>query len=145
MTTESILNGILSQLKALNEKIDEQNEKLDYISDVLDDVASIVDEENDIASCLLDSMFHADHEDTNTDIIVEDEDDFEDDECVDDFEDDESNDFEDEDCSKCDVEDCEYRREPYEDDEEEEETEAVADYRESLLDVAERLLEILKG
>ena len=120
MTVETMMKEILSQLKALNEKIDEQNDKLEYISDVLDDVASTVEEENDIASCLLDDMFHA-------------------------HSDEEADDSGDEDCSKCDVEDCEYRREPYEDDEEEEETEAVADYRESLLDVAERLLEILKG
>ena len=131
-----MMKEILSQLKALNEKIDEQNDKLEYISDVLDDVASTVEEENDIASCLLDDMFHAHSDEEADDILVEEEDD---------FEDDEAGDFEDEDCSKCDVEDCEYRREPYEDDEEEEETEAVADYRESLLDVAERLLEILKG
>lgn len=136
MTVETMMKEILSQLKALNEKIDEQNDKLEYISDVLDDVASTVEEENDIASCLLDDMFHAHSDEEDDDILVEEEDD---------FEDDEAGDFEDEDCSKCDVEDCEYRREPYEDDEEEEETEAVADYRESLLDVAERLLEILKG
>ena len=137
MTVETIMKEILSQLKALNEKIDEQNDRLEYISDVLDDVASTVEEENDIASCLLDDMFHAHSDEEDDDILVEEEDDFDDDEYPDDFED--------EDCSKCDVDDCEYRREPYEDDEEEEETEVVADYRESLLDVAERLLKILRG
>lgn len=132
-----MIKEILSQLKALNEKIDEQNNKLDYLCDVLDEVASTVEEENDIASCLLDDMFHA-HSDE--DEICEDDEDFEGDEDIEDFEEDDT------DCSKCDVEDCNLRREPYEgDDKEEEESEAVADYRESLLDVAERLLEILRA